>query len=1408
MLCVAASAMSASAQLGQLIAPGPLSKAHAKLEGAANCQKCHTPGRKVMGDQCLACHKPIAERIQAKKGIHRDVTFDCTGCHVEHKGAEHDVRPFDLKKFDHARDTGFPLDGRHAAIGADCVKCHKVRSFFTLSPTCTSCHKDIHNGTLGQTCLTCHPMTAAFKDAKTRFDHSKTAFVLVGAHERVACEKCHVNKIFKGVKFAQCTDCHKSPHRQTTFTDCRSCHTSDTWKTQKIDHAKTAFPLKGKHAELACVKCHTKAPKQQVLVFDKCSRCHQDPHKGTFKEDCSACHTESLFGRAKFDHAKNTKFPLVGKHEPLACTKCHRGLATGPGAPAKTLDFRGLTTTCVSCHTDIHKGQLGQACETCHTSSTFRLPNYVHPRSSEFFGGKHASLPCASCHFVQPPGTPRRPDAPIASWTFKNLPTACASCHADVHLGQVGAACETCHKIDAANFAAITFAHTRASYQLTGRHQSVECRKCHKPETAAFPAGHGTAVRLKGLPTTCSSCHKDQHLGQLGAACESCHTTATFKIDAYKHSKAASEVVTGKHATLKCAECHKPRQFDYPAGNGTTIRYKIGQACLSCHADQHQGALGTSCETCHTPAAWRTVSRAFHKTLSFKLEGRHLDADCAACHWNGVIKGTPTKCYDCHWIRRQDDPYKTRLGNDCESCHRPVSWTAVNWNHGTMTGVALSPAHRALGCAGCHKSGTFTAGGVTCYSCHTTQYQSTASPNHLAAGFPTTCELCHRPTQTTWDQATFTHTTFQLVGTHAAQPCASCHKNGVYQGTSRACVGCHKADYDRSANPNHAAAGFSTTCDACHSATAATWNATYNHTAVYPLVGVHATQACSACHVNNVYHGTSRVCVGCHKTTYDRTTNPGHAAAGFSTTCDSCHSATAATWSASFNHATVYPLVGVHATQACATCHVNTIYPGTPSTCVGCHKTNFDRTTTPNHAAAGYPTTCDQCHSASAASWTASFSHNAVFPLVGVHATQPCAACHVNNVYHGTSRDCVGCHKTNYDRTTTPNHAAAGYPTTCDQCHSSSSATWTASFNHASVFPLVGIHSTQPCAACHKNNVYPGTPTTCVGCHLTNYNATTTPKHSTAGYPTTCDQCHSASAATWTASFNHASLYPLVGVHATQACAACHKNNVYPGTPTTCVGCHLTNYNATTTPNHAAAGFSTACDTCHSNSAATWTASFDHSKYFVLAGRHLTAACTDCHKNNVYPGTPTACYPCHQANYNATTTPNHASAGFPTTCDTCHKFTDASWTLAVFNHTALYPLVGVHATQACAACHKNNVYPGTPTTCVGCHLTNYNATTNPSHAGAGFTTACDSCHKATDPLWTTYVFNHTWFPITSGRHAGHVCSDCHNNPASYAVFSCLTCHAQATIDNSHRNRSGYRYDSAACYSCHPRGSAG
>jgi hypothetical protein len=284
-------------------------------------------------------------------------------------------------------------------------------------------------------------------------------------------------------------------------------------------------------------------------------------------------------------------------------------------------------------------------------------------------------------------------------------------------------------------------------------------------------------------------------------------------------------------------------------------------------------------------------------------------------------------------------------------------------------------------------------------------------------------------------------------------------------------------------------------------------------------------------------------------------------------------------------------------------------------------------------------------------------------------------------------------------------------------------------------------------------------------------------------------------------------VFPLVGQHTQQACTACHKNNVFAGTPRDCVGCHRDAYNRTTSPPHAAAGFGTTCETCHKASDPGFRgATFNHATVFPLVGQHAQQACAACHKNNVYRGTARDCVGCHRSAYDRTTSPPHASAGFGTSCETCHKATDSSFRGATFNHATVFALVGQHATQACAACHKNNVYRGTARDCVGCHRTNYDRTTSPAHAAAGFGLTCETCHRATDSTWRQGTFNHR-FPIT-GRHNAP-CSTCHQAGQAYQNFTCLTCHEhdQASMDRQHRGRNGYRYESRACYSCHPNGRA-
>jgi len=577
-------ALGASANGAQLrVSPGPLARVHAALEGVTNCGRCHDSIQGVSAGRCLGCHKAIAARIAAKTGVHRAVTRACARCHREHAGEDADLRRIDTRTFNHVVETGFALDGRHLKVASTCAACHKQRSFVAARPACGSCHADPHKGTLGTTCTSCHSTGVAFKETRRQFDHARARFALTGAHRTVACERCHVAGVFRGLRFDACSACHKEPHRRTLGPSCTTCHVTDHWATATFDHAKTGFTLVGAHARVTCVKCHPSGVRT-AQRFDRCSACHANVHRGSLKEECGKCHKETGFQDVKFDHGARTAFPLAGKHEGLRCARCHLGLsAADVPLSQKVIDFGGLNPACGTCHKDQHKGEYGRLCDACHRPATFKAATFVHPRSPEFFAGNHRAVKCVRCHVRVADVQPAGPGSPAAPMLARAPSMACNTCHADVHLGQVGTSCERCHAVDAARFAPARFSHERSGFPLTGKHQAMACIKCHPSETRTFPAGTGTANRLRPMSTECQACHKDPHLGQVDAQCAACHSTAAFTVAAYAHPGQEYMFSVGSHDRLPCKSCHKTETRQFPAGWGTALRFKVGRACKDCH---------------------------------------------------------------------------------------------------------------------------------------------------------------------------------------------------------------------------------------------------------------------------------------------------------------------------------------------------------------------------------------------------------------------------------------------------------------------------------------------------------------------------------------------------------------------------------------------------------------------------------------------------------------------------------------------------------------------------------------------------------------------------------------------------------------------------------------------------------
>lgn len=557
--------------VGSLLSPGELIQGHAKEE--AECAKCHKRfDKSAQTGLCKECHKDVARDIAEHRGYHGHIKEDkeCKECHTEHKGRAANIVIFAPAEFDH-KQADFQLKGAHLDDKVKCKDCHTPGKKFRDAPSvCYSCHKkdDKHKGGLGTDCVQCH----VEKDWKTtRFDHDSTHFKLLGKHADVKCVKCHIDEKFKDTP-KECNSCHKQDdkHKGNFGNKCETCHVEREWKEIIFDHAKkTRYPLRWKHNEIKCTSCH-KGDLFKNKLKQECVSCHRkdDKHKGNFGAKCESCHIEKEWKQILFDHAKETKYPLLGKHLTAKCSSCHKG------------DLRKdkLPTDCVSCHRndDKHKGSFGNKCASCHVEREWKEVLFDHAKKTRYpLLGKHQQVKCTGCH--------------KGDLYRDKLATQCYSCHEkdDKHKGQQGKKCESCHNEQ--DWKKARFDHRLSVFPLTGKHMVVECKKCH------------ATLTFKDTKSDCWSCHEKQdvHKRRLGTACETCHNTRNWKAWDFDHNKTGFKL-DGVHGKLGCYQCHnKPM----------SKKLELASTCGSCHDkdDVHNGEFGRQCERCHIGSSWKKV---------------------------------------------------------------------------------------------------------------------------------------------------------------------------------------------------------------------------------------------------------------------------------------------------------------------------------------------------------------------------------------------------------------------------------------------------------------------------------------------------------------------------------------------------------------------------------------------------------------------------------------------------------------------------------------------------------------------------------------------------------------------------------------------------------------------------------
>jgi len=484
-----------------LMMPGKLIEGHEKYEN--DCNNCHEKfSKKKQSRLCRQCHKRINKEIRNHTGyhgrIHNISTIECKTCHTDHKGRGMDIIKFDKQAFNH-KLTDFALKGKHRLIACD--NCHRSDKEYYQTPTdCFSCHKnnDIHNGKLGKKCQQCH---TSDNWQEAHFDHDKTDFKLSGIHKKTDCINCHINQRYKKTP-AACHQCHinKDIHKGTFGLKCGDCHQTEKWTTSTFRHNKeTSFNLNGQHKKIRCEACHIKDPYKNK-TSKQCVSCHRkdDIHKGVFGKKCDSCHSENNWLTKQFNHNRDTDFPLRNKHKQLRCDQCHQ----------THQKKNNKTRNCYSCHRndDIHKGDQGKQCESCHNDNGWSDKiAFDHDISNFPLIGLHASVACEDCH---------------SDASYSKTPSHCISCHQqdDVHKKTFGKQCNDCHNPNAWN--RWDFDHDQQTdFKLKDSHKNLDCHACHVPGSNASQTG-----------TQCISCHAkdDIHNGSFGSQCAQCHTQDTF----------------------------------------------------------------------------------------------------------------------------------------------------------------------------------------------------------------------------------------------------------------------------------------------------------------------------------------------------------------------------------------------------------------------------------------------------------------------------------------------------------------------------------------------------------------------------------------------------------------------------------------------------------------------------------------------------------------------------------------------------------------------------------------------------------------------------------------------------------------------------------------------------------------
>ena len=353
----------------------------------------------------------------------------------------------------------------------------------------------------------------------------------------------------------------KIPHPLQNRDNCLGCHQTGVGGAPKV-----ASTHAGRTNDM-CKTCHQSAAAADPVVVVPTPAIHTSAASPT-QDSCVTCHnTQSgKTGQDAKDWAGS-----IHSERGVSCVNCHGGDATKSdkaAAHATSAGYVGvpkmvdIPALCASCHSNIDTMRQYDI----PTDQYAKYLTSVH--GQKLAQGDPKVATCATCH--ESHGT-KKTDDPTAKVYSLNVPSLCATCHANVEYMK--------------------------QYNIPTNQYDLYVKSVH---------GQALVVKQDTRAPSCATCHGTHGAAPPGYAevanvCGSCHTATQEYYLQGVHSG-------NKDGTPKCVTCHG--RYDVMAPSDDMFHGTGTRQCGSCHPDGSPQAAAVKALSDNIVSAAKTVDDA------------------------------------------------------------------------------------------------------------------------------------------------------------------------------------------------------------------------------------------------------------------------------------------------------------------------------------------------------------------------------------------------------------------------------------------------------------------------------------------------------------------------------------------------------------------------------------------------------------------------------------------------------------------------------------------------------------------------------------------------------------------------------------------------------------------------------